>query len=41
MLDRDVYMQEKYLCNNLEIKEGGGHSLEGGVFLGTYVRYMY
>ena len=29
-----VYMLEKY--KNLGVKEGGGHLLEGGVFLGTY-----
>ena len=27
---------KKYLCKNLGVKEGGGHLLEGGVFLGTY-----
>ena len=28
-----VYMQEKYLCTNLGVKEGGGILLEGGIFL--------
>ena len=30
----------KYLCTNLGVKEGGGHLLEGGVFLGTYGMWM-
>ena len=27
-----IHMWEKYLCKNLEVKEEGGHLLEGGVF---------
>ena len=30
------YMGGKYLCKNFGVKEGGGHLLEGGVFLGAY-----
>ena len=35
---RDIYMRDKYLCKNLEVKEGGGH---GGRFLGTYTNNFY
>ena len=31
-----VYTRKKYLCKKLGVKEGGGHLLEGGVFLGAY-----
>ena len=31
-LDTGVYTGEKYLCKNLEVKEGGGRLLEGGIF---------
>ena len=27
---------KKYICKKLEVKEGGGCLLEGGVFLGAY-----
>ena len=30
------YTREKYLCKNLEVKEGGENLVEEGVFSGTY-----
>ena len=39
-LDTGRLHEGKYLCKNLGVKEGGGRSLEGGVFWGAYGTYL-
>ena len=40
-LVQGVYTREKYICEKLGIKEGGGCLINGSTLLGAYDTYMY